>query len=480
MKQREDLILRKINKMRIEDIADPNSQEFDDIQVLNVDNSTFMRITPDIFKKAANKLFEVENNWPFLQLLNHTYNYCRKCNNCSDRCPIFIESGGKEQYRPSYRAEVLRRMLVGKLEINPTSLRRLAELAYRCNICRRCAQTCMIGADNGLIAREIRKLFSQEWGIAPDALHKNGTMKHLKRGSSTGMNPDGFKHMVAYIESQIPEYFGSPLKIPVDVEGAEYLFVNNAGEYISWPHNLLAYTILFALLEISWTLSSELMAYDAVNYGVWYDDFQFLRIAMKHAGNAASLKTKKVLIGECGHAHKCTIALIDRLPIGYKRESVLLLLEENVGKYRHLFNSVANPYPITLHDPCNISRMLGIYEPQRNILKQVVRDFREMVPNRADNYCCGGGSGLAIMRDAPIKKWRKEVAGAKKMKQILEVFAGVPHEKIKYVCAPCSNCKAQLRDLLEDNTQNIRYTGLAEVVCNALEGLKKPLLDGEL
>ena len=87
---------------------------------------------------------------------------------------------------------------------------------------------------------------------------------------------------------------------------------------------------------------------------------------------------------------------------------------------------------------------------------------------------------MAIMRDAPIKKWRKEVSGAKKMKQILEVFSDVPNEKLKYVCAPCSNCKAQLRDLLEDNAQNIRYTGLAEVVCNALEGLKKPLLDGEL
>ena len=31
---------------------------------------------------------------------------------------------------------------------------RLIELSYRCNVCRRCAQTCPIGVDNALLARE--------------------------------------------------------------------------------------------------------------------------------------------------------------------------------------------------------------------------------------------------------------------------------------------------------------------------------------
>ena len=38
----------------------------------------------------------------------------------------------------------------GTVELNWPLVARLAELAYRCNLCRRCAQTCPIGVDNGL------------------------------------------------------------------------------------------------------------------------------------------------------------------------------------------------------------------------------------------------------------------------------------------------------------------------------------------
>lgn len=60
--------------------------------------------------------------------------------------------------------------------LNWKTVARLGELAYRCNLCRRCAQTCPIGVDNALIAREIRKLFSQELGIYPRELHEKGTI----------------------------------------------------------------------------------------------------------------------------------------------------------------------------------------------------------------------------------------------------------------------------------------------------------------
>ena len=51
---------------------------------------------------------------------------------------------------------------------------RLIELAYRCNLCRRCAQPCPIAVDNALLSREIRKIASQQMGIAPKDLHSDG------------------------------------------------------------------------------------------------------------------------------------------------------------------------------------------------------------------------------------------------------------------------------------------------------------------
>ena len=127
------------------------------------------------FISGLEKLFTRENNWTFLQPLLLTMEHCARCQTCSDACHIFEASGNNEIYRPTYRSEIMRRLYYkyvkhggllsawqhGDIVLNWPLVARLIELAYRCNLCRRCAQTCPIGADNGLVAHELRKLFSQ-------------------------------------------------------------------------------------------------------------------------------------------------------------------------------------------------------------------------------------------------------------------------------------------------------------------------------
>ena len=38
-------------------------------------------------------------------------------------------------------------------------------------------------------------------------------------------------------------------------------------------------------------------------------------------------------------------------------------------------------------------RLMGVVEPQREILRKICPQFREMEPHGVDNYCCGGGGG---------------------------------------------------------------------------------------
>ncbi len=138
------------------------------------------------FLSGMEKLFTKENNWTFLQPLMLSMEHCATCHTCSEACHIYEASGQNPIYRPAYRSEVFRRLYkkyvkgnggllagwqAGEIELNWTTVARLAELAYRCNLCRRCAQTCPIGVDNALIAHEIRKLFSQEMGIVAKELH---------------------------------------------------------------------------------------------------------------------------------------------------------------------------------------------------------------------------------------------------------------------------------------------------------------------
>jgi Fe-S oxidoreductase len=297
------------------------------------------------------------------------------------------------------------------------------------------------------------------------------------------MNPMAAKDSIEFIQEEMEEITGYKVEIPWDREGAEVLLLHNAGEVLSWPENVGAFAIVFQAAGISWTLSSEELGYDVVNYGLWYDDVQMARVALKHAEIARKLKVKKIVIGECGHAHKALTVIADRIFTGdlnIPRESALVLLDEIVAGGKLSLDPSRNDFPVTLHDPCNIVRAMGIVEPQRRILRRIAPKFREMTPHGVDNYCCGGGSGFAIMSGYNFSEWRTLISSRKKLLQILGAFKDEPLEVPKYVCAPCSNCKGSIRDILDfyraRERSHIYYGGLVELIVNAMAEMKKPMV----
>jgi Fe-S oxidoreductase len=457
------------------------------------------------FLSGLQKLFTKENNWTFLMPLTLSMEHCAKCQTCSEACHIFEMSGHNPVYRPTYRSDVLRRLYFkyvkpggsllakwrhGDVDLNWTTVARLIELSYRCNICRRCAQSCPVGVDNGLIAHELRKLFSQEMGISAKELHDRGAVLQLKVGSSTGMNPEVVKDNIDFIDEDTSEKTGMTIKTPWDKKGAELLLIHNAGEIMAWPENHGAFAAILTAAGVDWTMSSEAqdaLGYDNINYGLWYDDFMLAKVAIKHALAGKHLGVKKIVLGECGHAHKALTVIADRVLTGdlnIPRESALPILEEIVFSGKIKFDPSRNNFPVTLHDPCNYVRLMGIVEPQRRVIRYLAPQFREMEPHGVDNYCCGGGSGFAIMSAHNFMDWRAQVSGRKKLQQILTAFEGQLDPSIpKYVCAPCSNCKGQIRDLFKYwnvwEKSKILYGGLVELIVNAMADVKPGFIEWE-
>jgi len=453
------------------------------------------------FLTGLEKLFSVDDNWTFLQPLEMSMEHCAKCQTCSDACHIYQESGGNELYRPIYRSEIIRRiyfkyvkkaspLVHGDIDLDWETVARLIELAYRCNVCRRCAQTCPIGVDNALLSREIRKIASQEMGIVPRELHKDGSVLQLEVGSSTGMTPMIVKDNIEFIDEDTAERTGIPVETPFDKVGADILLIHNAGEIMAWPENPGAFATIFEAAGLSWTLSSEIVAYDGINYGVWYDDVQFARVAVRHAQAAKKLGVKKIVLGECGHAHKALTVIADKVLTGdlnIPRESSMVTLRDIVRSGKIKFDKSRNDFPVTLHDPCNLVRLMGVVSPQREIIKAVVPEhrFREMAPHGVDNYCCGGGSGFAIMSGHNFADWRHHMTGRRKFRQILEAFQDVPMDRDhpKYVCAPCSNCKGQIRDIITYydawEKAGVYYGGLVELMVNAMVDATPGYVDWE-
>jgi Fe-S oxidoreductase len=454
----------------------------------------------ELFISGLRKLTSRQDNWTFLQPLLLSLDHCAQCQTCSEACPIYLGSGRNDLYRPTYRSEIFRRLVNkyarpggrllarfyrGDAELNWTTITRLCELSYRCTLCRRCAQACPMGVDNALLTRELRKLFSQELGWSPEELHGKGTVLQLEVGSPTGMKPHVAKDNIEFLDEDFAEATGLEISTPWDKPGADVLLIHSAGDILAWPENPTAFAILCQAAGISWTLSSEVPGYDGVNYGVFYDDIQLARIAVRHAQIARKLGVKKIVMGECGHQHKALMAVADRVLLGdldVPRESVMPFLENLVFSGKIRFDPSRNDFPVTLHDPCNIVRSLGIVEPQRRILRYLCPQFREMTPHGVDNYCCGGGGGLSVMSRTNFTDWKVNIAGRVKFGQVVEAFRDHPGPEVKkYLCAPCLNCKMQFRDLFAHygarKRFGIAFGGLAELIVNAMAGLPKPFME---
>jgi Fe-S oxidoreductase len=117
-----------------------------------------------------------------------------------------------------------------------------------------------------------------------------------------------------------------------------------------------------------------------------------------------------------------------------------------------------NQEPVTFHDSCNVARSGDLVDEPRWILERTCSDFREMSPNRKENFCCTGGSGLLSM--AEYKPLRMEVAELK-AEQLKATGA-------KLVCTICHNCVDGLTDVIKHYELDMKVVQIIELVANAL------------
>ena len=92
------------------------------------------------------------------------------------------------------------------------------------------------------------------------------------------------------------------------------MLTHNTGIY-GLAGELIAFAICSRKFK-NWTLSSEMIGYDNVNYGIWYDDAQAKKIALQQMKAAKDLGVRRIIIGECGHAHKAAAVVADRMAYG--------------------------------------------------------------------------------------------------------------------------------------------------------------------
>jgi Fe-S oxidoreductase len=400
---------------------------------------------------------------------------CAKCGTCASVCPVYYGSEEKS-LNPVERSNLIRRIynrqntlsgrllsrLSGNGAVNEEEIEKWAQYFYECTGCRRCATYCPFGIDNSVITRKGRAIVDK-LGKTPETMSKVVQIS-LETGNTDGASPAALKEAVRFLEEEMEEEHGIQIKIPVDVVGADYFYVPPSGDVLVNPEATTGVAKVFHALGMAdkWTMSSS--CFDGANYGLFNgNDADMKADNKRYVDEAKRLQCKVMLMGECGHAYRIMKMIMEKAKwwgdLPFEIINCMEWTAEHIKQGKFQFDQSKNPQPVTYHDPCNFGRSCGIVEEPRTILKASCQDFREMYPNRGDNWCCGGGGGLSAMDD--IQEFRMNVSGTKKMEQIRETGA-------TYVATACSNCKRQLTQLMEYHKEEIEIGGVHDMLSRSI------------
>lgn len=396
-----------------------------------------------------------------------------KCGRCAVACQVYQASGDPRDvpcYRTNLLLDIYRRHFTptgwlqsrfsGSQPLTEETIDEMAELFYRCTACRRCKIECPLGIDHGLMARLGRYILS-EIGIAPKGLVVS-VREQLegKTGNTSAIPLVALMDNIEFLAEEIEEDKGVAVQFPVDRQDAEYIFFPAVSDYLMEADTLMGNAAVLHAANISWTIGSKY--FDGINYGLFYNDWILERIVTKLVAEARRLNAAKILIGECGHAARTAKQFIPAFA-GDKALPVVSILEVTAQALKqgkiHL-DPHAVQERVTYHDPCNIARSGWLVEQPRWILRSFVKNFVEMQPGGAANYCCGGGGGLVSLDET--HDFRMQVVGKTKAGQIRATGADI-------VATPCANCKKQLREIVDYYKLPVQIVGVHDLVLRAIK-----------
>ncbi len=400
---------------------------------------------------------------------------CVHCGLCADACHYALARPDDPTMTPVYKADQIRGVFKRHLDwtgrivpwwvkahspATDEELNRLKNIVFgTCSGCGRCTFNCPMGVDTAALVRFTRGLLA-ELGIVPEGVF-NVSRDTWETGNQMAVTEQDYLETLAWMRDELRAELGTDaVDIPVDKSGCDFMYSINPREIKFDPRSIAQAAKLFHLAGESWTLPK--WGWDQTNFGLFSGDDRLGGYAARNLYEAAvRLKAKRIVISECGHGYRST-----RWE-GYNwadygqdvpSESVVVTLKRYLEEGRLKVDPARNPEAVTYHDSCNTARFGGLIEEPRWVIGRVCSDFREMHPNRTENFCCTGGSGLLSM--AEYRPLRLEVARIK-ADQLKATGA-------KQVCTICHNCVDGLADVIKHYKLEMKVVQVLELVERAL------------
>lgn len=413
----------------------------------------------DATRSELLKLFKGKLN----RAMRYYLETCTHCGVCTEACHVYA-SMGQTRFISAYRHEIVRRLYNtyfktrGKLwpafhepkELTDMAIGELYDAAYSCTGCRRCMVYCPFGIDTQMIM-SIAKLLLVGVSAEPEILTMLADTS-IEKGKSLEFFKEGFLEGIKRLEAEVVEKWRGQAgvkAIPVDVQGADLLYVALAG-----AHSIIPAAAVFNAAGEKWTLSF----FEAVNFGAFTGDPSRTQLILQRIVNEAiRLQVKEVVICECGTAFRVMKQLSGKQP--FRVSSITEVHARYLREGRIRVDKSKVTQPVTYHDPCQLARNGGVIDEARYILGHLVSDMREMTDDPRYNWCCGGGGGLVALGEETLDFRMK--SSRVKAEQVKATGASV-------LSTACENCHTQLSNLNDHYQLGVDVRFLSSMVADAL------------
>jgi len=381
----------------------------------------------------------------------HAIDGCLSCGMCGQACAWFIETGD-EKMHPKNRSDFIRNVynryntVTGKIKgalglmKTPTleDIKENMSVYWACTVCGRCTLSCPIGISNRRLYRGFRIAYT-EAGLS----ETNPTLKAIIDNSRDKKHSFGLScEDVVAKPGLFLQYEGC--EMPLDIQGAEYLFVCPAAGNTKIPELGIKGMKIMNAAGLDYTVSSKIIDTGTEIDHVAAHEGISKQMLLDWEEEAEKLGVEKVIVAECGcDVRTMYVEATEILGRDFKFPIVSIdsMWEDIVNEHGVPFEPIEES--VTMHDPCYVTRMSGMGDKYRKIMPKIAKDFREMTPNQEQNYCCNGGAGGMRM---PENTERRRKISRLKANQIEATGA-------ELVATPCAICYLNMKDITEHYKQ---------------------------
>jgi heterodisulfide reductase subunit D len=378
---------------------------------------------------------------------------CTRCGECLNSCPVYAERED-EELNPRGKIQNLKKFIRGQYglwakifgpkKLNEEDIKALSERIFQCTLCGACDIACPVVINPKDLSIAIRETMV-EMGHHPRA------MENLKKNllSDHNISADENEDRAEWVEDleEIPEHGFQKDKAEV------IYFVGCVSSFFPMvqkiPQNFVQ---IMDKAGVDFTILGE---------GEWCCGFPLIGAGMSKeletlkAHNIDKIKElgAKSVVFSCPSCYRTWNEFYDTdVELLHSSQLLQRLIKEKIIPLKELNLTV------TYHDPCDLGRNSGVYEPPREVLKMIPGvKLIELKNNRERTICCGGGGNVEMV-DPELSAGIAQ----KKIDEIQDTGADI-------IVTSCQQCVRTISTRARKQGIKLKVMDLTEIVMMAMK-----------